>query len=104
MADKPLSEDNYSLVPSKGVSFWALSTTPLLSGTAWLLALHLVRSLFDLGLMRDQLSHTRLPKNFKLYFSNFNQEKRRNKLWDDEEYELSLRSVLHNRDRVFHPI
>lgn len=53
--------------------------------------------------MRDATSPTKLPKNFMVYFPNFDEEKRRNKLRDDEEYELSLRSVLHSK-RTFHPI
>jgi hypothetical protein len=55
------------------------------------------------GMMRDAVGQTKLPKNFMVYFPNFDQEKRRNKLWDDEEYELSLRSVLHAK-RVFHTV
>lgn len=56
-----------------------------------------------LGLMRDAINQTRLPKGFMVYFPNFNEEKRMNKLRDDEEYEMSLRGVLHTK-RVFHTI
>lgn len=55
-------------------------------------------------MMRDNLIRTKLPKNFQLYFKNFDQEKRRNKLRDDEEFELSLREVLSNKDRVLLPL
>ncbi len=56
------------------------------------------------GMIRDHYTQVQLPKNFQLYFKNFDVEKRRNKLREDEEYELSLRSVLRTPDRVFHPI
>jgi hypothetical protein len=46
-------------------------------------------------MMRDSIAPTKLPKNFQIYFPNFDKEKRRTKLRDDEEFELSLRSVLH---------
>jgi hypothetical protein len=55
-------------------------------------------------MIRDHFGQGRLPKNFQLYFKNFDEEKRRNKLREDEEYELSLRSVLRTPNRVFHPI
>ncbi len=36
------------------------------------------------GLLRDGFSTQKMPKNFQLWFKNFDNEKRMNKLRDDE--------------------
>ena len=51
-------------------------------------------SIIYLGGCVDSTNHIRLPKGFVAYMPNFDEEKRRNALRDDEEFEMSFRSCL----------
>lgn len=103
MEDKVHGKDTSWLMLFKAVWCSEPSIIHLHLDSAWLQGLPSVFDLLMVGMVRNALGVTKLPKNWMVYMPNFDQNKRRNKLWDDEEYELSLRQVLHT-PRVFHPI
>ena len=53
------------------------------------------------GMVYDTIHRPSLPKGFELKMKSADEEKRARLLREDEEYELSLRHVIHTRHNLY---